>query len=53
MNANWRQILTHFIEFDYDSEGADQDSELSNDLDFSNIPFSDHTFDVDQFIQCN
>ncbi|EPB89915.1 hypothetical protein HMPREF1544_03298 [Mucor circinelloides 1006PhL] len=41
------------LEFDYDSECADQDSELSNDLDFSNIPFSDHTFDVDQFIQCN
>ncbi|KAF1802789.1 hypothetical protein V8B55DRAFT_1483165 [Mucor lusitanicus] len=53
-----KQDLVHPInddalEFDYDSEGADQDSELSNDLDFSNIPFSDHTFDVDQFIQCN
>ncbi|GAN09565.1 hypothetical protein MAM1_0275c09095 [Mucor ambiguus] len=41
------------LEFDYDSESADQDSELSNDLDFSNIPFSDYTFDVDQFIQSN
>ncbi|KAL9555298.1 hypothetical protein MBANPS3_002423 [Mucor bainieri] len=41
------------LEFDYDLESTDPDSELSDDLDFSNIPFSDHTFDVDHFIQSN
>lgn len=41
------------IEFEYDSESLDQGSDLSNDLDFSSIPYSDHTFDVDHFIQCN
>lgn len=51
---NTQHMLTRYIiEFDSDAEGVDQDSELSDDLDFSNIPFSDHTFDVDQFIQCN
>jgi hypothetical protein len=41
------------IEFEYDFESLDQDSDLSNDLDFSSIPYSDHTFDIDHFIQCN
>lgn len=52
---NDRLASTNFlmIEFEYDSESLDQDSDLSNDLDFSSIPYSDHTFDVDHFIQCN
>ncbi|CEP17082.1 hypothetical protein [Parasitella parasitica] len=41
------------LEFEYDSEGVDQGSDLSNDLDFSSIPYNDYVFDVDHFIQCN
>ncbi|KAI8636032.1 hypothetical protein BD408DRAFT_487174 [Parasitella parasitica] len=41
------------LEFEYDSESIDQESDLSNGLDFSSIPYNDHIFDVDHFIQYN